>query len=140
HPPPRVRTSPDFYQYDATGLAQLVRDGEICAGELLDAAITRAEAINPQINAIVRPMYEIARERAKEIDADRTAADRGFVGVPFLLKDLLQAYAGVPMMSGSAALRDYIPEVDSEVVTRFKRSGLITFGKTNVPEFGLVAT
>src|SRR5690606_1313455 len=61
-------------------------------------------------------------------------------GVPFLLKDLLHAYAGVPLSAGSSACRRYIPDRDSEVVVRFRRAGLIPFGKTNLPEFGLVAT
>jgi amidase len=125
----------EYERYDATGLAELVRAGEVSAGELMEEAIARAEALNPKLNAIVTPMYEEARR----IAAGRLP-DGAFTGVPLLLKDLLHAYAGVPLTSGSAALRDYVPDRDSEVVARLKRAGLVVFGKTNVPEFGLVAT
>src|SRR5213078_2923336 len=66
--------------------------------------------------------------------------DGPFTGVPFLLKDLLAAYAGVRMTSGSAFLRDFVPPHDSELVARLKRAGLIIVGKTNTPEFGILPT
>lgn len=120
---------------DATGLAELVRRGEISASVLLAEAISRTERYNPQLNAVITPMYEIARATAAG-----PLPHSPLAGVPFLLKDLLQAYAGVPMTSGSESLRDYRPDADSAVVSRFKAAGLVSFGKTNVPEFGLVAT
>jgi amidase len=125
----------DYDRYDALGLADLVRRGEASAAELCEAAIRRIETLNPSLNAVIHPMFEIGR---------RTAAGRlpdgPFAGVPFLLKDLLHAYGGVPMSSGSRALADYIPPHDSELVRRFKRAGLVTLGKTNTPEFGLMGT
>ena len=45
-------------------MAELVRAGEVTASELLEEAITRAESVNPGVNAIVTPMYEVARKRA----------------------------------------------------------------------------
>jgi amidase len=63
-----------------------------------------------------------------------------FAGVPFLLKDLLAAYAGVKMTLGSNLLRDFVPDHDSELVARYKRAGLIIVGKTNTPELGLLPT
>ncbi len=125
---------PDYDRYDALALAGLVRNGELTAAELLEEAIARAEELDPVLNAIVTPAFDLGR---------RTAADPPpgpFAGVPFLLKDLLQPLAGTRMTGGSAALREYIPPVDSHLVTRFRRAGLVIFGKTNVPEFGLVAT
>ncbi|HSO19913.1 MAG TPA: amidase family protein, partial [Desulfosarcina sp.] len=61
-----------------------------------------------------------------------------FAGVPFLLKDLLENYAGVPETRGSKAFRDHVSDRDSELVRRYKRAGLVTLGKTNTPEFGLL--
>ena len=55
-----------------------------------------------------------------------------------MLKDLLAEYAGVPTRSGSRFLNNYIPKQDSELVRRFKASGVIVVGKTNTPEFGIV--
>jgi amidase len=124
----------EYDRHDALGLAALVRGGEVSAAELLEEAIQRTEAVNPKINAVIFAMYDHARRRAR-----KRLPEGPFTGVPFLLKDILQAYAGFPLSYGSRALREWIPPVDAEVVRRFHRSGVISFGKTNVPEFGLLA-
>ena len=121
--------------YDAIGLAELVRQGEITPLELVEDAINRIEKNNPQLNAVVTTMYDQAREAAI---AD--LSDSPLAGVPFLLKDLSALYADVRMTAGSAALQNYISPIDNEIVRRFKRAGLITLGKTNTPEFGLLPT
>lgn len=121
----------EFSDYDAVGLAQLVAERKASPGELLDAALLRAAAINPQLNAIVTPMYDEARS------AIAAGLPQGpFTGVPFLLKDLRAQYAGVPTTSGSRLTRTAVPDHDSELVARHKRAGLVIFGKTNTPEFG----
>ena len=117
--------------YDALGLAGLVSDGEVSAAELLKAAIERMEQVNPQINAVVAPM----KEQAQQAIAAGVPAGP-FSGVPFLLKDLRALYAGVATTSGSRFFTDYKPDHDSELVARYKRAGLVVFGKTNTPEFG----
>ncbi|HEY8394868.1 MAG TPA: amidase [Thermaerobacter sp.] len=119
----------------ATAQAELVRKKEITPLELVEAAIQRIERLNPRLNAVVTPMYEEARRVASG-----PLRDGPFTGVPFLLKDLGPAYAGVRMTSGSAFLKDYVPTYDSELVRRLKKAGLIVIGKTNTPEFGLVPT
>ncbi len=120
---------------DAIAQAELVRRGEIRPMELMEAAIARAERVNPALNAIVTPLYDRARAAARG-----ELPDGPFRGVPFLLKDLVASYAGVRMTSGSAFLRDYVPDHDSELVSRFRRAGLVVFGKTNTPEFGILPT
>jgi len=120
---------------DATAQAELVRRREVKPIELVDAAIERIERINPAINAVVTPMFEQARTLAMS-----ELPDGPFTGVPFLLKDLIASYAGVRMASGAMILRDFVPDYDSELVTRLKRTGLIILGKTNTPELGLMAT
>lgn len=124
---------PDYDRYDALGLAALVRGGEVRPEELLEEALHRAAALNPELNAIIYDMAEEARATIR-----RGLPDGPFAGVPFLLKDLLQAYAGVPLSSGSAALRGFVPERDAALVARYKAAGLVIFGKTNTPEFGLM--
>ena len=79
------------------------------------------------------PMYDIARKTI-----DHLPVEGVFAGVPFLLKDLISEYAGVPMTCGSKALKNYIPDSDSEIVKRYKKAGLVILGKTNCPEFGLM--
>lgn len=120
---------------DATSQADLVRRKEVKPSELVEAAIERIERLNPTINAVVTPMYDYARALAQD-----GPAEGPFIGVPFLLKDLLASFAGVRMASGSRFLRDFVPDHDSELVARLKRAGLIIAGKTNTPEFGVLPT
>jgi len=123
----------EYDQYDGLGLAELVRKKEVSPAELCEEAIRRIEKINPRLNAVVTPMYAYARKIVRE-----PLPDGPFTGVPFLLKDLLAAFKGVPLTGGSKACRNYIPDHDSELVKRFKQSGVVILGKTNCPEFGLV--
>jgi len=127
--------SDDFAFLDATAQAELVQRREVKAIELVDAAIERIERLNPTLNAVITPMYEQARTAAIS-----KLPEGPFDGVPFLLKDILASYGGVRMASGSAFLRDFVPDHDSELVTRLKRAGLIILGKTNTPELGLLTT
>ena len=123
----------DYEKYDAVALAELVRAGDATPAELVDAAIDRAESINPKINAIVTPTYDTAREYAER------APQGPLHGVPFLVKDLNHV-AGVPTSMGSRLFQDYVPDHDGHVVIRFKNAGLNIIGKTNTPEVGLAAT
>lgn len=120
---------------DATSQAELVRKKEVNPIELVDAAIERIESTNPRLNAVVTPMFDQARAAA-----GAGLPDGPFTGVPFLLKDLLASYAGVPLTSGSSFTRDFVPDHDSELVARYKRAGLIILGKTNTPEYGILPT
>lgn len=120
---------------DATAQAELVRSLKVTPIELVEAAIQRIEALNPQLNAVVTPMFELAREAARQ-----PLPAGPFTGVPFLLKDLQAAYEGIPMSAGSRWLRNFKPNGDSELVKRLKHAGLIIVGKTNTPEFGLLPT
>ncbi|PKN36447.1 MAG: amidase [Deltaproteobacteria bacterium HGW-Deltaproteobacteria-2] len=123
----------EYDQYDAVGLAKLVREKKISPAELCEEAINRIEKLNPILNAVINPMFDMGRETVK-----KSLPDGPFTGVPFLLKDLISAYSGVKLTSGCRAYKDYIPDYDSELVKRFKKSGLIALGKTNTPEFGLM--
>jgi amidase len=120
---------------DATSQAELVSNKEVKPIELVDAAIDRIERVNPMINAVITPMFDEARAAA-----NGKLPDGPFSGVPFLLKDLLASYAGVRMASGSAFLRDFVPDHDSQLVSRHKRAGLVILGKTNTPEYGIMPT
>ena len=128
-------TNDDFASLDAIAQAELVRKREVHPVELLEAAIARIERLNPQLNAVVTCLYDQARAAAA-----REIPNGAFSGVPFLLKDLGASYAGAPLTSGSRLFRDYVPEYDSELVRRLKKSGLIIIGKTNTPELGILPT
>jgi len=103
----------EYAEYDATGLAQLVSRGEVTPAELLEAAIARTEAVNPRLNAINIPMLDIGRARAGEL------LGGPFAGVPFLIKDIAQDYAGIPTTAGSRALRNWTPVAHASIVERF---------------------
>lgn len=120
---------------DGMGMAELVRNKEVTPAELVEVVIERIERVNPHLNAIVTKMYEEARRSASS-----ELPEGPFTGVPFLLKDLQAAYQGVKMTAGSRYLRDFVPNLDSELVRRYKKAGLIVVGKTNTPEFGIMPT
>jgi len=123
----------EFDRYDGLGLAELIRNKEISAGSVCEEAIRRIERLNPKLNAVITPMVDLARKRL-----ERPLPDGPFTGVPFLLKDIIEEFAGVPLTRGSRAFKNFIPARDSEMVKRFKESGVVILGKTNVPEFGLM--
>lgn len=125
----------EYGDYDAIGLAELVRSKQVSPAELLDEAIERVEKVNPAINSMVTEMYDQARAA---IDAG--LPEGPFTGVPFLLKDLHALYAGVASTNGCRFLVDNVPNHDTELVSRYKMGGLVIFGKTNTPEFGLNAS
>lgn len=124
----------EYDQYDGLGLAELIRTRQVSAGEVCEAAVARIERLNPAINAVVTPLFDFGRRAAAQ-----GMPDGAFHGVPFLLKDLLALLAGAPLSFGCRALRDFVPDHDSELVRRFRQAGLMILGKTNTPEFGLVA-
>lgn len=122
----------EYRKQDGLGLAALVAKREVTPSELLETAIARADAVNPKLNAIIIPMHDIARARAKE------SLSGPFAGVPFLTKDLFQEYAGVRTAYGCKALKaaNYTADVHSEITTRWLTAGTVIFGRTNTPEFG----
>jgi amidase len=126
----------EFEDYDALGLAELVRRNQVTPDELLDCAIERVEARNPALNAVVMKLYEYGRKAIAD------GLPQGPLrGVPFLMKDLTSPVEGVRMTRGSKFFADAPPAAaDSEHVKRLKRAGLVIFGRTNTCELGLSLT
>lgn len=125
-------TFAEYDQFDGLGLAELVRRGDVSARELALTAIERIDALNPQLNAVIHKLYDDGLRAA-----NASPGNGPFAGVPFLIKDLLSWYAGAPIRSGSRILDGFIAPHDSEIVRRYRRSGVVILGKTNTPEFGL---
>jgi amidase len=127
----------DLARLDATAQAELVRIGEVSPEELTQAAIDRAERLNPELNAIIHPLYEQGLEASRG-----ELPDGPFQGVPFLFKDLGAGLAGQPMHMGMKGLKeaDFRLPVDTFLGARFRDAGLVTIGKTNTPELGIVPT
>lgn len=123
----------EYRRHDALGLASLVASGDVTPTELLNVALARTEAVNAQLNAIVVRMDDVARLRAKELPAGP------FGGVPFLTKDLEQDFAGVSSSNGCRGLRrqNIAASQHAEITQRWLDAGVVIFGRTNTPEFGL---
>jgi amidase len=128
----------DLVSMDATAQAELVRSGEASAQELVEAAIARVEAVNPQLNAVIHELFEQGREEASSADLP----DGPFKGVPFLFKDLGAAYAGQPLHLGMKVLKEagFRSPVDTTLAERFRAAGFVVIGKTNTPELGILPT
>ena len=124
-----------YEDYDALGLAELVKTGETTAEALLEEAISRTEKRDGEIGSIVIRMFDEAR---KAVAAG--IPDGPFEGVPFLLKDLHLAWPGVALTNGSKLFADFVPQFESELVARYRRAGLVVFGKTHSPEYGLTTS
>src|SRR6266511_5956120 len=110
---------PEYDQLDALALSELVARREVTALELLEAALERADARNPALNAIVARYDDEARRRAAG-----PLPPGPLSGVPFLVKDLLAAWKGHPLTGSSRLLEGFVPDEDSEVVRRLGRAGL----------------
>lgn len=119
---------------DATAQADLIRSGQVSASELVEAAIVRIEATNSALNAVTHKQYDQARVRAAG-----PALDGPFAGVPFLVKDLLPV-AGAPNTMSCRALAGAVASQSPPYARAFDAAGLITVGRTNTPEFGLIDT
>ncbi|MFD1814458.1 amidase [Rhodococcus gannanensis] len=117
---------------DATGVAQRIASGEITAGEAVEAAIARAESV-ASLAAIETPDFARAR-------GDATDPHGGpFAGVPTFVKDNVDV-AGLPTGQGSAAFTPNPARKDSPAVAQLLSTGLVSLGKSRLPEFGFSPT
>ncbi|GAA2007626.1 amidase [Nakamurella flavida] len=126
----------ELHHRSATTLARMIRTREVSAREVVQAHLDRIAATNPQVNAIVTLTAESALARAAA--QDELAARGEFAGplhgLPVAHKDN-HLTAGVRTTFGSRSRADFVPHVDDLVIERMKAAGVITLGKTNVPEF-----
>ena len=124
----------EYGNYDAVGLAELVRKKQVSAGELLDEAIARTSKVDPKINAVVVKHYDFAKRQI-----DKGLPEGPFTGVPFLLKDL-EFLEGTRTTSGASVYQDHLADHTGTLAQRFLDAGLTIFGKSSTPEFGLLPT
>ena len=122
----------EYRALDATSLAELVRQREVTADELLDTALDAVGDSNPALNAVVTLFEGAARASIAS-----GLPDGPFTGVPFAIKDLNATVEGVVTTNGSRAYSDAVASGDSVAVRRYRDAGLVLFAKTNTPEFGL---
>jgi amidase len=121
--------SSEYATYDATGLSQLVQKGEVSSSEVVQASLSLAEKLNPEINALVEVWWD-----------DPIQSGGPFAGVPFVVKDIGLTAAGRKMEFGSRLARGLRFEEDSDLMGRFRRAGLTAVGRSAIPEFAASVT
>jgi amidase len=119
-------------------MSRALRDGEVSAEALVDAAIRRIDSVNPAINAVVQFARDEARDSARNADLARSAnAPLGVLhGIPMTIKDSLDT-AALVSTGGTIGRKNFIPLRDAPVVSRLREAGAILVGKTNTPELTL---
>jgi amidase len=121
----------EYANFDGLGLAELVRRGEVSPRELKDAALAAIEQLNPKLNSVINILTDQAE---KEIETG--LPDGPFKGVPFLIKEVVLHAAGIPVNMGSRLAKGLTLPHDTELMSRFRKAGLVTVGTTPTPEFG----
>lgn len=125
----RTRAVDEFIDYDALGMAGLIKAKEISRTEAVEIVIRRIEALDPIINAITTKTYDRALEKAETIPLDST-----FAGMPILIKDMIDV-GGVRRTDGSRLQLTNVPAENVEYIDGVEAAGMNILGMTNVPEF-----
>ena len=120
----------EYAQFYAVGLATAITRGDFTQSEVVDTAIEAIERLNPQLNAVVLKNYDRARQAVVN-----NAATGPLAGAPFLLKDANVFTHDMPTTFSCRFFKDASPRDDSEIVKRWRDSGLVVMGKANTPEF-----
>jgi aspartyl-tRNA(Asn)/glutamyl-tRNA(Gln) amidotransferase subunit A len=122
-------------------LSSYILSSKLSPVEIVEAHLTRIEALNPKLNAFItlcgNKAYEAAKQAEKEMGC---GGNRGPLhGIPFGAKDIFDS-AGVLTTYGSSFFRENVPIQDAESISRLKKAGAILIGKCNTGEFGTGAT
>ncbi|HBJ41602.1 MAG TPA: amidase, partial [Hyphomonas sp.] len=125
----------EYAAFDAMGLAELVRAGEVSSKELLDEAVSRAHAAQSELNCFSSLYPDLAEAQLADLPTDGP-----FAGVPFITKDLAVMIDGAPLTNGSVSWKGHVSSQDSVLTERYRKAGLVMFGQTTSPEFGLTTT
>jgi Amidase len=121
----------EYCAYDAVGLAELVRRGDVQPTELIESALDAIAVLNPSLNAVSRVFPDLAMDIV-----EASKPDAPFRGVPLLLKDLGSSLSGIPTECGSRFFQGWTRNYDSEIVRRYKAAGFAILGKASTSELG----
>jgi amidase len=128
-----IHATDELARLDAVGLAAAIAAGDVSALEATDAAIGRAEALNPHLNAFVVTDFDRARAHA-------SAPGKGiFSGVPTVIKDNTDVF-GLPTRQGSRAIPAHPADADEAFTTSFRETGVVILGKSTLPAYGFNAS
>ncbi len=123
---------------DATALAKRISDKDVSTTEVLEAAIARAELVNPKLNAIVTESFDLARLQTKN-NLSKDPHQGAFAGVPTFVKDNTDV-KGLPTLFGSRAVANRPAKRNGEFADQMLSTGLTILGKSTMPEFGIMPT
>lgn len=128
----------EYSDFDAIGLRDLIKSGEVSAPEVLSAAFDRISARNPTLNAIVATFDRLAHEQLDLLASAAPEQDgwsRTFAGVPIAVKDCVGGVRGVSQKFGTRLTQSFTATRDEEIIRRYRDEGVVFAGQTNVPEF-----
>src|SRR5438034_11228220 len=119
----------EYIEYDAVGLALLIKSGQVSAQEVQQLARQAILAVNPTLNALVGELFE---------ESLPSSTNGPFAGVPFVIKDLVLHAAGVKTgmatrLTGEGILSPH----DTDMMTRVRQAGLVTPGRSPTPDVGV---
>ena len=119
---------------DAVETATRIRAGVLSPVEAVVDAVDRAKQVNGELNAIIAERFDEAIEAVKSGELNQSGP---LAGVPTLIKDLLAPAQGDVAYEGNRRLKEIrnVANSDSCVVTKMKQAGLVSIGRTTVPEF-----
>jgi amidase len=116
-------------EHDAVGLVEALHDGSVSIPDVVEAAIDRAERVQPELNGIACEAFDRARAQARE------PRPGFFAGVPTWLKDNVET-AGLPTMQGTDAWTPVPEKRDGDFARMYLATGLLPLGKTQLSEYG----
>jgi amidase len=126
-----ARLVPDYA--DGTAMAAGIAAGETTALEQVEAAITRAKAVEGQINGFASESFEVARSDAAGLLSGT------FAGVPSAIKDLID-WRGAQTQAGSRGLAGNVANRDNVFASKWRGAGIVSLGKSATPEAGLISS
>ena len=131
----------ELFELSLCEIRDLLRRGEISAEQAVQSCLSRIEATEPQVKALLAVRGEAALEQARAMDASRPAdfSDKPLWGVPVTVKDAL-TYRGLPTTAASRILEGFVPPYDAYVVERLEQAGAVILGKNNMDEFAMGST
>jgi amidase len=124
----------EYATYDAMGLADLIKSGEVAAPEVRDCALRAIDAVNGDINAVIET-YDDPVPAPSD-----TPSDAPFSGVPYLIKDVGAHFGGLKCEFCSRLCEGMVAAEDSHYAGLVRRSGVSIVGRTNTPEFSMSGT